>query len=487
MLVVERSAPGPVDVVRRFRRLRALILGDALLDLYYEGRAERLCREAPVPVVTRTQEVAAPGGAANAAANLAAMGAEVTFLSVVGRDAAAASLRRTLRTLGVDDALILRDPSRCTLQKLRIVADGQYAVRYDSGDTCPPAGSVRGRLYRALQQHLERCDLVVVSDYGYGIVDDRLIELLLSRRVPLVVDSRDLRRYSRVHSTLVTPNQDEAELLVRRTGVMPTSREELGQRTREVAGAEYAAITLAGDGAILAGPAETHHVPAHRVHQAQDIGAGDSFLAAASLAIAAGATPAEAVRIAVEASCIAVTRSRTAVVHHQELLQRVSMSAAGVPANVQTLCAALDDQRRLGRRIVFTNGVFDILHAGHVHLLRQARNLGDILVVGVNSDSSASRLKGPRRPINAERDRLALIAALDSVDHAVVFDDDTPAALIRAIRPHIYVKGGDYADSALPETSAVEEVGGRTIILPLYQSESTTHVIERIVARNGST
>ncbi|MBX6342739.1 MAG: D-glycero-beta-D-manno-heptose 1-phosphate adenylyltransferase, partial [Thermomicrobiaceae bacterium] len=210
-----------------------------------------------------------------------------------------------------------------------------------------------------------------------------------------------------------------------------------------------------------------------------------SFTAALALAIAAGAASAEAARIGIDAAGIAVTKRRTAVVRHQELLQRVSLRVhrpGPAAPDVEALARRLAAARRAGRRVVFTNGVFDILHAGHVEFLRRAKALGDVLVVGVNSDRSARALKGEGRPINSERDRLALVAALDPVDHVVLFDEETPAALIRALRPDVHVKGGDYADVALPEADAVREVGGRIEIVPLVGSLSTTSVIDRIVA-----
>jgi D-beta-D-heptose 7-phosphate kinase/D-beta-D-heptose 1-phosphate adenosyltransferase len=185
-----------------------------------------------------------------------------------------------------------------------------------------------------------------------------------------------------------------------------------------------------------------------------------------------------------DAAGIAVTKRRTAVVEGRELLRRVGLRAATAAresAGRADLSAHLDDARRAGRTIVFTNGVFDILHAGHVELLRRARDLGDLLVVGVNSDRGVRRLKGPTRPINGERDRLALVAALDAVDHAVLFDEDTPAELIRALRPHLHVKGGDYAGATLPEADAVRAVGGRTVILPLKGDLSTSATIARIL------
>jgi D-beta-D-heptose 7-phosphate kinase/D-beta-D-heptose 1-phosphate adenosyltransferase len=271
--------------------------------------------------------------------------------------------------------------------------------------------------------------------------------------------------------------------------------------------AEHVAITMAAEGAVLIDRhGATLHLPAHPVPHANVVGAGDSFAAAMALALGAGATVADAGQIAIDAAGIAVTRQGTAVVQHQELLQRVSLrdhtegpmalmrdstpGSDGAPLGearsaVDRLAARLAEERRVGRTIVFTNGVFDILHAGHVQFLRQAKDLGDVLVVGVNSDHSARRLKGRNRPIIGERDRLALVAALEPVDDVVLFDEDDPAALIRALRPHLHVKGGDYADEALPEAAAVRDVGCRIVILPLVGSLSTTRVIDRIIALAG--
>ncbi|HKS69330.1 MAG TPA: D-glycero-beta-D-manno-heptose 1-phosphate adenylyltransferase, partial [Ktedonobacterales bacterium] len=265
--------------------------------------------------------------------------------------------------------------------------------------------------------------------------------------------------------------------------------------------AEYVALTLSERGALLMDrTGAAIHLPAHPVAHANVAGAGDSFASALALALAAGGSPPEATQIAIDAAGIAVTKRWTATVQHQELLQRVSLRessdrpAARVPATeaaarqaLSRLMARLASERQAGRRIVFTNGVFDILHAGHVEFLRRAKALGDVLVVGVNSDRSARRLKGERRPINSERDRLALVAAMDVVDDVVLFDEDTPASLIRALRPHLHVKGGDYAGEPLPERDAVREVGAELVILPLIGDLSTSRVIERIVRLAGTT
>lgn len=487
--------PAAVDHVRRFRRLRALVIGDAMLDSYLEGTAARLCSEGPVPVVRKTAEERAPGGAANTAANLRALGANVTFLGMVGPDSAGEHLRSLLRQRGIDDRWLVQDQGVSTLHKLRILADGQYVVRFDEGDTAQCSGEGHTRLLAHLDETFPRCDLVVISDYGYGAVSDRLIDRLRALRAArpcvLVIDSKQLHRFRQAGATIVTPNYREACLTVRPLShsdddIQHADVDQIGRQLLEVIDAESVAITMGGDGAALIvreGPAL--RIPAHAVAHVHDVGAGDSFTAAVALALASGANRADAVRIGVDAAGIAVTKRRTAVTYHQELLQRVSLADHAVhrqtgPRAGAALASRLDAERLAGRTIIFTNGVFDILHAGHVHFLRQAKELGDILVVGVNSDRSARRLKGEGRPINRERDRLALVAALDAVDHVILFDEANPAALIRKLRPHVHVKGGDYDGESLPEAEAVHEVGGRVVILSLTGSLSTSGMIDRI-------
>jgi len=494
------------EIVRRFRRLRALLLGDVMLDTYLEGTAARLCREGPVPVVQKTAERRVPGGAGNAAANLRALGAEVTLVGVTGRDVAATLLRGALEALGVDTSCLLEDPRIATLHKLRVLADGQYVVRFDDGGEVALPRALERRVLAAIEERMPQCDVVVVSDYSYGLMTPAVIARLRELRAiyprPLLVDAKHLIRYRGAGATVVTPNFQEARLLVesrwpstprarpspfRGAGVPPAGpagdlalAESTGRQVLTVLDAEHAAVTLAGDGVLLVGRSgEALHVPAHPVAHANDVGAGDSFAAAMALALGAGADAPSAARIGTDAAGIAVTKRYTVVATRHELLQRVSLrehtsdgrprtqtGPAAVRRAIIRLGAELDAARQAGRCIVFTNGVFDTLHAGHVEFLRQAKALGDVLVVGVNTDRGALRLKGSL-PRSDERDRLALVAALDPVDHAVLFDEENPAALIRALRPHIHVKGGDYADEPLPEDDAVRAVGGRVVILPL--------------------
>ena len=486
------SSSSTVDVVRGFRGLRALVIGDAMLDSYLEGTATRLCKEGPVPVVRKAAEARTPGGAANAAANLAALGAEVVFVGLVGDDPAGALLRVALRERGVDDRWLVVDPAVETLHKLRVLADGQYVVRFDEGESRDCSAAGRHRLLAHVEEGFPRCDLVVVADYGYGVASDAVIDRLRSLRrarpVPLAVDAKEIARFRRAGATIVTPNLREAERAVDPSAAAApavglVAAEGVARRLRAMLDADHVAVTMAADGVLLLDRAGSlTHLPVHPVPRAGDVGAGDSFTAALALALAAGADLAQATRIGIDAAAIAITRPRTSVVPYQELLRRASLDDQAAPLSLKELAARLDAERFAGRTIVFTNGVFDILHAGHVQLLRRARALGDLLVVGVNGDASVRRLKGPTRPINHERDRLALVAALDPVDAAILFHEDTPAETLRALRPDVHVKGGDYTAETLPEADAAREVGARIEILSLVEGRSTTNVIARIAA-----
>lgn len=501
-------------LIRRFRDLRVLVIGDAMLDTYLEGTATRLCSEGPVPVVAGTAEYRCPGGAANTAANLRALDAEVFLLSVVGQDLAGSLLRSTLQRYGVSDRWLVEDENVSTLHKLRILANGQYMIRFDEGGGAAEGGAecyteaCQRRLLALLEEAYALCDLVVVSDYRYGVLSGPLVAhlQLLHAAQPkvLLVDSKALEHFQALKATVLTPNYQEACALVERMDSAhyvshhfnPMSRdavERLGKRLLGLLRAEHIVITLGEAGACLLNrQGVCRHFPAHSVPRADDVGAGDTFASALALTLAVGGSLEEAVRIGIDAAGIAVTHPRTVVVRYQELLQRVSLreyaaqaSSSGVRLDLTSLVARLQEARWDGRTVVFTNGIFDILHAGHVQFLRQAKALGDILVVGINSDGSVQRRKGQGWPINSEQDRLALVEALEMVDYVVLFAEDTPCELIRLLQPHIHVKGGDYADEALPEAEVVREVGGRIVILPLAGTHSVIDRIITLAAREG--
>ncbi len=478
----------PTEIVRRFRRLRALVVGDVMLDTYIEGAATRLCGEGPAPVVRKENERRAAGGAANTAANLRALGAGVMLVGVVGRDTGATLLRETLRELDVDDGWLVDDRNAGTLRKTRVLADGRLLARVDEGETRANVARNETRLLETLERAAQLCDVIVISDYCYGVLSGAVIarigELRAERGVPLIVDSKALMRFAGAGVTVVTPNATEASLLVGQPGPLAqpldlVAMRHTGQRILQMLDTEHIALTMAADGALLLSrDGGIAHIPAYPVAQAHEIGAGDSFAAGVALGLGAGAALDEAGRLGMDAASIAITKRWTAVATRRELLQRVSLRTQSETGEIvvegelgrrralATLKLRLEREREAGRMVVFTNGVFDPLRASHVDFLRRAKALGDLLVVGVNSDQGARR-RNLRVPVNPEQERLALVAALDPVDHALLFDEETPAQLIRALRPQIHVKGGDYSDEALPEDEAVRAVGGRVVILPL--------------------
>jgi D-beta-D-heptose 7-phosphate kinase/D-beta-D-heptose 1-phosphate adenosyltransferase len=472
-----------------FRGLRVLVIGEAMLDSYLEGASSRLCPEAPAPVVAVAGRRDAAGAAANTAVNLHALGAAVSFLSVAGDDAEARLLGRCLQERGVAMDHLLVQPGRRTLSKHRVCAGGQILVRFDQGDTQPVDARREEQFLERLTALFAACDAVVISDYGYGVLTPAVIAALadLQARRPrvIVADSKQLTAYRRVGLTAVKPNYAEAvQVLGLSDEALPGSRAEriihYEKRLLGATGARIAAVTLDHEGAVIferdRAPYRTYARPAARGCPS---GAGDTFLAAFTLALAAGADTPAAAEIAAAAAAVVVGKEGTAVCSAAELHD--ALSADGTPSGDRArLATELAEHRRHGRRIVFTNGCFDILHRGHVTYLRRARELGDVLVVGVNSDAGIRRLKGPTRPINTLEDRLAVLAALRCVDHLIPFDEDTPHELIRLVRPDVFVKGGDYTRDRLPEASLVEELGGVVRILPLVEDRSTTSLIDRI-------
>jgi D-beta-D-heptose 7-phosphate kinase/D-beta-D-heptose 1-phosphate adenosyltransferase len=481
----------PAALMAAFPAQRVLVVGEAMLDAYLHGSSGRLCREAPVPIVAVDARHDVPGGAANAAVNARALGARVSFLSVVGDDAEGQALRAALERIGVDTTPLLVDPARRTLAKHRIFAGSQMLVRFDAGTTTRVGRAHESRLVETLAERFSDHDAVIVSDYGYGIVTPRVIAALaeLQAAAPrvIVVDSKTLGAFREVGVTAVKPNYDETlRLLGGRAAARGTDRaaavHRYGPRLLDLTGAQIAAVTLDTDGALFfergRPPYRTYARPADHSRAA---GAGDTFASALALALAAGGDVAATAEIASAAAAVVVAKEGTAACALAELQAYVG-GEAKLAAEVGTLLTRLEGPRRAGKRIVLTNGCFDILHSGHISYLNAAKALGDLLVVGLNTDAGVRRLKGAGRPINTLDERAAVLAGLSAVDHIVAFDEDTAAELCAALRPHVFVKGGDYTRERLPEAAVVEAQGGEVKILPYVRDRSTTSIIERVRA-----
>ena len=478
----------PDEMIDRFARLNVVVVGEAMLDSYLTGRVDRLCREAPVPIVALDRREDMPGGAANTATALAALGARTQLLSAVGNDDAGLRLIAALEARGVATEAVFRVPGRETMVKQRVTGLGQLLLRLDTGSEDDLDALTERRLIDMLTAAWETADAVVVSDYGYGIATPAIVAAIaaLQRRAPrvLVGDAKDLTRWQAVGLTAAKPNYEEALKLAQATARSGTgARVEQIVALREVLaaqiGADIVTVTLDTAGSIVLegarAPYRTFTTPAADSHAA---GAGDTFTATLALALAAGAHAAAAADLASLAATCCLAQSGTSTCSAAALRE---MTAGTLKtANSDSVAAQVATWRSGSKRIVFTNGCFDILHYGHITYLNRAKAMGDVLVVGLNTDASVRRLKGPTRPINAEDDRAAVLAALSCVDMVVLFDEPTPAKLIETIRPDLFVKGGDYTIETLPEAPLVQSLGGEVKLLPFLDDRSTTGIIERI-------
>jgi D-beta-D-heptose 7-phosphate kinase / D-beta-D-heptose 1-phosphate adenosyltransferase len=468
------------------RGIDVLVIGDAMLDRYLLGSSERLCQEAPVPVVDVAHTERLPGGAANVARNVRALGGRARLVALTGADARAATLRDRLHDAGVDVETLVASPRRTTLTKTRLVSDEHLLLRADDGSTDEASAADEAAVIAAVRRSWPTCRAVLVADYGYGTMTDGVVGTLaaLHRRDPRVVtiDAKDVRRYRDVGVTASKPNAAQAMRVV---GWPPSGvdrAEHLIARADalfDATGADLVATTLDHDGAVaLERGRPPYRTYARPTRAATTSGAGDTFAAALTLALAGGAETPAAVEIASAAAAIVVAKERTATCSVDEL--RVALGRTDKVVDAVRARARIDVERERGRRIVFTNGCFDLLHRGHATYLSRAKSLGDLLVVGVNDDDSMRRIKGADRPINPLEDRCELLSALSAVDLVVPFSERTPERVIAEIRPDVFVKGGDYTVDMLPEAALVEQLGGIVRILPYVEERSTTRLIERI-------
>jgi D-beta-D-heptose 7-phosphate kinase/D-beta-D-heptose 1-phosphate adenosyltransferase len=466
----------------RFQQARLLVIGDIMLDRYWEGGASRISPEAPVPVVRVEHVSERPGGAGNVALNIAALGAGVRLLGRTGDDEAADSLAEMLGAAGVD-CLLQRDPRCGTTTKLRVVSRHQQLIRLDFEQSSPPVHPVPTAA--DLATALAGCDALVLSDYAKGGLQhtEQLIAAARSADLPVLVDPKgtDFARYR--GADLLTPNHAEFEAVV---GACPSEAELVARGEELMRELTLGAllVTRGEQGMTLLRPgAAALHLPA-RAREVFDVtGAGDTVIAAVAAAVAAGAELDVAVALANIAAALVVGRLGTAAPSAAELRREISLEQGcerGV-LSLEQLQANLVLARDRGERIVFTNGCFDIVHAGHVSYLEQARALGDRLVVAVNDDASVRRLKGRGRPVNPVERRMAVLAGMQAVDWVLPFSGETPVDLLQALRPDVLVKGGDYRNRKdVVGWEVVEAYGGEVCIVGLVEHLSTTAIVDRI-------
>ncbi len=475
--------------VHDWTALHILVVGDIMLDVTVSGEVDRISPDAPVSVVRATHTTCRPGGAANVAMNLAALGAQVTLVGVSGVDREAEQLDSALVEAGAHTHII-RVRGRPTTVKLRIVGRSQLLLRVDTEDISEPSDNDKTALLGCAMEMLPAVHAVILSDYAKGALGPEICQAVIqaarSRELPVLVDSKqhDFIRYR--GATAICPN-----IIALRAALHLVDDDDdidtVLHKTRQVVAAlelSFACVTMAEKGIGLVTADAVEIFPAMAKQVIDVTGAGDTVAAAMTLSLASGLSTEQAVRLANVAAGIVVGKFGTSTVRREELIAALAGVSRATSFSKQMTLDALQAQmltwRENQERIVFTNGCFDLLHAGHITLLESARLQGQRLIVAINSDRSVRALKGSGRPLVAEEDRARLLAALSAVDAVLVFHESTPLNTIMALRPDVLVKGGDYTEETVIGAREVRGWGGKVVIVPLVDGVSTTRLIAGI-------
>jgi D-beta-D-heptose 7-phosphate kinase/D-beta-D-heptose 1-phosphate adenosyltransferase len=480
-----------VQALDRMGAPRVLVVGDLILDRYVSGDVQRISPEAPIAVLAAARREERLGGAGNVATNLRAMGAAVEILGFVGADEDGDVVLGLFDSFGVEHGACVRDASRPTTVKTRFVSGVQQMLRVDWEDARSASGVNEEALLARVAPAIATADAVVLSDYGKGVLTPRVLELALrtckERGVPVLVDPKgtDFTRYR--GATLLTPNRKEAELALGRSLKSLEDVPAAARDLKRIAALHASVITLGADGIYFEDADGTNGLVPTTAQQVFDVtGAGDTVISHLALALGSGWKLADAVVLANTAAGLVVGKRGAASVTRNEVREALGdhVGRERKVVDESGLDALVARWRQEGRRIVMTNGCFDVLHAGHVGYLRFARSQGDVLIVGVNDDASVKRLKGAGRPVNGIEDRMEVLAALEMVDAVLPFGDDTPAALVERVTPHVLVKGEDWREKGVVGRDWVERHGGKVVLAPLLAGRSTTATLEKLARPN---
>ena len=484
-----------IDLVHRFAGRRVLLVGDFMLDRYLYGNANRLSPEAPVPVLHYDHEETRLGGAGHVAADLAVLGCKVCVVGTCGDDEAATTMRKLLDDYGVDTTHLLTTPGRCTTSKTRLVGlaqqrSPQQMIRLDHEVTAPIDATISNRLIAAFATSIVGCDVVCLEDYNKGVLSPTvcaaIIQTARDAGKEVLIDPAAISDYAKYRgAACLKLNRTETEKATGLPARTPDQYAAAARKLLEQLALDAVVVTLDKDGAYLATKDGVERAVATRARQVADVtGAGDMVLAAMGASRASGADWTESVALANVAGGLEVERFGAIPVRPEEIIAELmaeSHDGAGKERALDALLRDVAAHRAAGKRIVFTNGCFDLIHLGHVKYFQFAAAQGDVLIVGVNTDASIQQLKGPKRPVVNEDDRIGVLEELESIDYLIRFGEQTPIDLITAIAPDVLVKGADYAKEKVVGWEFVEARGGHVALAPLIDGRSTSSVIRRIL------
>lgn len=481
-----------IDVMQQLGHPRLLVIGDLILDRYVWGEAERVSQEAPVILLRQESDEMRLGGAANVANMIRGLDADVTIAGVVGRDSDGEELQASLINAGVDCSTLLIDESRPTTVKVRFIGKAQsrhphQILRVDRESRHALPTAIEDEFIAQVLSQIDRHQAVLISDYSKGVCTPRVLRSVIdaakAAEIPVLVDPGPKANYADYRgATAVTPNRLETKLA---TGLEVRSAEDAfvaGQQLVETLQLEHAFVTLDKDGIALAlNDGSTELFPTRKREVYDITGAGDMVLAMIGVGMADGLSPQDLCRLANVAGGLEVERIGVVAITRQEILGDLLGGSRKVHekiSDLNELARLVDARKQLGQKVVFTNGCYDLLHAGHVQYLQEAATLGDCLIVALNSDDSTRRLKGPARPVIGQQQRAMMLAALECVDHAIIFEEDTPIALLDRLRPQVLVKGG--TTPVVVGRELVENYGGEVRILSEVPNVSTTRIVSQI-------
>ncbi|WP_300909980.1 D-glycero-beta-D-manno-heptose-7-phosphate kinase [Helicobacter japonicus] len=464
---------------------KILVIGDLMIDHYVWGSCERISPEAPVQVVDVKNESNRLGGACNVAHNLIALNAQVFVCGVVGNDDTGLWLGDKLESIGVDISYLFVDTSRPTTKKTRVIIANQQVLRIDRESKAPIDSSIQIDIMQRLHAVLDEVDCIIISDYGKGLLNDELTQFVITyakKKSKFVLCDPKGKDYSKYRgATLLTPNKKEAELA---TDIIISNEESLiraGMTLKNKCQLDISLITLSEDGIGIFANDAMERIPT-RAKEVYDVtGAGDTVIAALGFALSSGCDILQACEFANAAAAVVVGKVGSAVATHNEILQYAHTQPSNLQQHIESKIISKENLLKILKtlkqnKIVFTNGCFDILHIGHLNYLNHARDLGGLLIVGLNDDDSIKRLKGKERPINPLNNRALMLAGLECVDYVVSFSEDTPLELIKAIQPDVLVKGGDYHNKEVVGSEYAKEV----ILIDFVEGYSTTNIIDSI-------
>lgn len=485
-----------IHLLDNWRQRRVTVVGDFMADRYVYGHAQRLSPDAPVPILAAQREELKPGGAANVALALRALRCDVNCIGVVGKDDMGVALCTSLKESGCNSTGLITDTDRPTTVKHNFIGLAQHRhpqkmFRVDQESNAPISRAVADKLMKRAEQALKKSDVLCLEDYGKGVLSESmcqgLIKLAKRAGIPVLVDPAAIEDYSKYRgATCITPNRYEAALA---TGADASVTDhdaliKLGRKLIRSLSLDTLVLTLDKQGLLLMQKGDKPLFVPTRAREVYDVtGAGDMVLATLAAALANDAGWGRATELANIAAGLEVEKFGAIPVDLDEVLLDVLASNHQPYGKLRTLDeleTELAAHRRQGRTIAFTNGCFDILHAGHVNYLRAAAEQGDLLVVAVNSDRSIRKLKGKDRPVNHEADRVSVLSALESVDYLVIFDTDTPKPLLRKLKPDVLVKGDEYTHNQVVGYEIVESYGGKIARVPMVKGKSTTNIISKM-------